>query len=303
MYPNLKECARCVEKSGIALKTSSNPQVPLHTHKWFEFVYIIKGKAEYRTDSHCFIIQEGNYYIIDYDMPHEYHRINNEPFQMVNIMFSPNFIDQSFVGYTHFDDILKHYPIRSRGNEMVLSRAHTIFNDTDGMIKSYVDQMQTEYSSQKIGYREVIRGILSLIIIQIIRNISVSGTARTTDNRSYIITDYIRMHFHEKIKIEDAFPDCHYSLPYMSKKFKDDMGMTFTEYIKKVRIEESCRLLINSDKTILEIAEAVGYPDTTFYHKSFRSIMKVSPNEYRKQHQKTVSAPVDEMVREKISKE
>ncbi len=303
MFPNLKECAGRVEKSGIALKTSSNSQVPLHSHKWFELVYILKGKAEYHTPHHCFIIQEGNYYVIDYDAPHEYHKINDEPFQMINIMFSPNFIDQSFIDYTKFDDILKHYPIISQGNKMMLSRTHMIFNDNEGIIISYVDQIQAEYFSRKIGYREMIRGILSLIIIKIIRNISVSGTAQMTDNRSYIIEDYIKMHFHEKIKIEDAFPEGHYSLPYMSKRFKDDMGMTFTEYIKKVRIEESCRLLINTNKTILEIAEAVGYPNTTSYYNSFRSLINASPNEYRKQHKKYVSFSVDEMIREKISKD
>lgn len=303
MFPNMKECANRIEKSGIALKSSSNPHVPLHTHKWFELAYIVKGKTEFRTDTRSFIVQEGNYYVIDYNLPHEYHRINDEPFQMVNVMFSPNFIDQSFLNCYKFDEIIKRYPIKSLGSEHMLSHLHTIFNDTDCQIISYINQMQTEYSTQKIGYREMMRGILSLIIIQIVRNICVTGMARSTDNRSYVIADYIRMHFHEKIKIEDAFPDHHYSLPYMSKKFKDDMGMTFTEYIKKVRIEESCRLLINSDKTIMEIAESVGYPDTTSYHKSFRGIMKTSPNEYRKQHKKITASAVEDMIREKITKE
>ena len=118
MYPNMKECARRIEKSGIALKFSNNPHVPLHTHKWFELAYIVKGKTEYRLGSDCFLVQEGNYYIVDYDQPHEYHKMNDEPFQMINVMFSPNFVDSSFINTRCFDEILQHYPVQFHKHEL-----------------------------------------------------------------------------------------------------------------------------------------------------------------------------------------
>ena len=79
--------------------------------------------------------------------------------------------------------------------------------------------------------------------------------------------------------------------------------MTFTEYVKRARIEESCHLLTMSDKTIAEISEAVGYPDTAAYHRYFRSIMKISPNEYRKQYKRIAVSTVEEIVKENISKD
>ena len=58
--------------------------------------------------------------------------------------------------------------------------------------------------------------------------------------------------------------------------------MNFTEYVKRARIEASCRLLLNTDKAIWEIAELVGYRDSSFFHKTFQEFMNCSPAKYRK---------------------
>jgi len=85
------------------------------------------------------------------------------------------------------------------------------------------------------------------------------------------------------IKISDAFGgDGQYSTPYMSKRFKQETGVTFSEYLKKVRIDASRRLLINTNKSVAEISELVGYVDTTFFHNTFRDIVGCTPLEYRK---------------------
>ena len=84
------------------------------------------------------------------------------------------------------------------------------------------------------------------------------------------------------IKIGDAFGKGQYSTPYLSKRFKQETGVTFSEYLKHTRIDASRRLLINTAKPITEISELVGYVDTTFFHNTFRSIVGHTPTEYRK---------------------
>lgn len=60
--------------------------------------------------------------------------------------------------------------------------------------------------------------------------------------------------------------------------------MTFTEYVQKIRIAESCRLLTESEKSITDIAFEVGYANIKFFNKIFKEITNTTPREYRKQH-------------------
>lgn len=68
---------------------------------------------------------------------------------------------------------------------------------------------------------------------------------------------------------------------YFSYLFAERTGMSFVDYIRKIRIEKARELLDTSNYQINEIAERVGYKDAKYFAKSFRAVMGVSPLEYR----------------------
>ena len=80
----------------------------------------------------------------------------------------------------------------------------------------------------------------------------------------------------------DFCQEYHYSLQYVSRKFKQETGFTASEYLQKKRLEKSCELLICSDMSIQEIAHQIGYEDTRFFNQLFQKKLKMSPREYRK---------------------
>ena len=73
----------------------------------------------------------------------------------------------------------------------------------------------------------------------------------------------------------------HYSVPYISSKFREELGCTAVQYLQRLRIEKSCKLLAASQQSIRQIAEAVGYENEKFFHKLFRRLMGMSPGAYR----------------------
>ena len=73
-----------------------------------------------------------------------------------------------------------------------------------------------------------------------------------------------------------------FSVSYLSRKFKEDMGISFTEYLQNERIEQSMRLLANTDKKITEIAGFCGYSDMKFFNFIFKKRLGITPREFRK---------------------
>ncbi len=69
---------------------------------------------------------------------------------------------------------------------------------------------------------------------------------------------------------------------YLSKLFKQETGMTITDYAIKIRIEEAKELLRSRhDLKTYEVGESVGYPDSAYFAKIFKKTVGLTPNEYR----------------------
>ena len=74
----------------------------------------------------------------------------------------------------------------------------------------------------------------------------------------------------------------HYNTSYLSEQFKAYVGMTFIDYLVKTRFEKAKVLMRDSDMSMNEIAERVGYEDYSHFSKLFKKHEGYSPVEYRK---------------------
>ena len=68
---------------------------------------------------------------------------------------------------------------------------------------------------------------------------------------------------------------------YLSRIFREKMGRSPMEYMKTMRMYRACQLLVNSSKSISEIAEEGGYENVASFSKAFRQCYGISPRTYR----------------------
>jgi two-component system response regulator YesN len=68
---------------------------------------------------------------------------------------------------------------------------------------------------------------------------------------------------------------------YFSKSFKEEVGMSYTQYIAKLRMEKAIELLSDPNNKVYEVAYAVGYNEYAHFAKVFKKYYKFSPTEYR----------------------
>lgn len=103
----------------------------------------------------------------------------------------------------------------------------------------------------------------------------------TTENFPNSIT-YINEHFAEEIDLKKLAYIEHYNVSYYSEWFKHNMNMSPTEYIQNLRIKRAKVLLLNTNLTILQISQMVGYEHNSSFTKVFKHLEKISPVEFRK---------------------
>lgn len=71
------------------------------------------------------------------------------------------------------------------------------------------------------------------------------------------------------------------SSSYFSSLFNQVVGVSFREQLCRIRVEESKRLLLQKDYSLVDIALAMGFPDQSYYSKVFKRIVGVTPGKYR----------------------
>lgn len=95
--------------------------------------------------------------------------------------------------------------------------------------------------------------------------------------------EYINEHFYENIDLKTLADIEHYNMTYYSDWFKNNMNVTVTDYIKKLRIKKAKELMMETDLSILAIAQKVGYEHNSSFTRVFKEIEGTSPAEFRRQ--------------------
>lgn len=93
---------------------------------------------------------------------------------------------------------------------------------------------------------------------------------------------YIKDHFREELTLEDVAQAVHFSPYYVSRLFKEELGLNFIEYVTKTRIDEAKRLLLETNLTVSEIALSVGYQDPSYFTKVFKKREGQTPTQFRR---------------------
>ena len=95
------------------------------------------------------------------------------------------------------------------------------------------------------------------------------------------IIKHVNKHFTEPLSLKSFAEKYSYSSAHISNIFKRETGLTFSEYEKSIRIQESCRLLANTNKSVAEIVNTVGYTDVKFFNKVFKRITGMTPRQFK----------------------
>ncbi|MBN1696432.1 MAG: response regulator transcription factor [Spirochaetales bacterium] len=92
---------------------------------------------------------------------------------------------------------------------------------------------------------------------------------------------FIEKNFHKKISLKDASNVVCLSPKYISKIFKDEVGIGFNEYKLRLKMERAKELLGLHTYNINEIAGKIGYLNIESFARIFKHLTGVTPSEYR----------------------
>lgn len=92
---------------------------------------------------------------------------------------------------------------------------------------------------------------------------------------------HLLAHFREPIRLDELLRITAMSKPTFSRQFKKHSGKTFSHFVTHLRLQAARRELLESDRSILEVAYSCGFPQVSFFNRIFRRILRCNPTQYR----------------------
>lgn len=93
--------------------------------------------------------------------------------------------------------------------------------------------------------------------------------------------DYIEMHLDQKIRAADLAALVGYTEYYLTHKFKEETGLSVTDYVKFAKIERAKVLLKSTDQSVQDIAASLSFSTRNYFSRIFQEVTGQTPMEYR----------------------
>lgn len=252
--------------------------------RFFELSYVIQGKCTRRflnKNTKPETLSAGQYFLLEPNSKVIYEESGDEPLNLIRILFPPEFLDHTLRDAETLFSLSSSYLFRFNYRLSPFYDDTTVFCDAEENIKAFFQNALYEFNRCNPGYRELIRCYILQTIVLIMRQ-KVSVTEYAFDKYIFPIYTYCREHYKEDITLSALSEKMHFSLPYISNKFKQVTGNNFRFFLQSLRMKEACRLLVNTKKSISEVAESVGYKDPRAFNKIFKTHLNTTPLQYRK---------------------
>ena len=253
---------------------------PTHWHNSIEIIYVLKGSLNITIDTDSFTLNEREVEIINSDESHSISAIDDNKVLIFNI--DPFFFEK------YYKDI----------NNVFFYTNSNDDEDQNGPeyeeLKTILSQILCEYVQKVEDYDEEIEKHLITLLYHLVNNFHYlthekEELKEKTDqlDRYHRISKYIYNNYNNNITLKEIAKKEFLSPHYLSHEIKYATGYSFTDLINLTRVEESIKLLLDSDMSISEISDEIGFSHVRYFNKNFKLYYNCTPLQYRKKYATT----------------
>ena len=261
---------------------------PMHSHEYTELVIVLAGSAGHRTDAVEHQVAGGDVFVIHGDQSHAF--VSARDLKLCNIQFDPRqfLADQCDLHRMAGFHALFDLEPRSRGDRKFEQRLRLNAAQA-ACVKGELDELKREFDDHAEGRQTMIRGRFLQLVTALSRFYAAVSAAPTPVTRMAGVISHIRQHFRQPLAIDELARLSHLSPSQFQRVFRKTYHTSPIQFINQLRIDESCELLRHTHRDVAAIAGDCGFASASFFCTRFRHRIGLSPTQYRKQHQDSVS--------------
>lgn len=276
----LKEKSFFREELPINVTTAHIEEYPPHFHDDLEIVYVLEGSIALKNGYYSYILRQGDIFMLNDREIHSFRKTDEE--NMVMMLQ----IDLSYFS-NYYGDL---------NDKFFVADANCGEENLD-VLRNILGKIMMEVLEKGYGYEhkviESTHNLLACILadFQYEENGADEKAAdgrnkgnKVLASRLRRITDYMYENYTRKLTLNEIAEKEHLSIYYLSHVIKEATGLSFQDLLSFIRVDESEKLLLETNKKIGTISEEMGFSAVRYYIKHFKTWFDVHPQEYRKKY-------------------
>lgn len=146
-----------------------------------------------------------------------------------------------------------------------------------------LQQLKLELSEQPLGFAEVTRSLLMLLLFDIARLVDPQLPKHSVQSRSLLISvfRFIKENYHNQIGLCDVAKEVNRSPAYLTDFVRRETGKPVLCWIVECRMAHARRLLLETNQSVNQIAELAGYFDRRHFSRQFLRLHNATPQAWR----------------------
>lgn len=250
----------------IRFEPDCNTSIP-HFHSEMEILYVLSGRIAIIGDRYNYVLEPEDFIVLN---PYEHHELHAETgCHTISGYISPDIYRQAELG--RVSCCSKSVPEQTDYPNLFRTRFAVLF-------KYYLNPS----ASRRLYVLSQLFGLLAILKTQF----EISGSSplpvyKEADRMQEVLT-YLSTHFSENISMEEAAGRIYLSKSHLSREFQKHMGISFSDYLRKLRLNRAAYLLCHSQDTITDIALSSGFSNINTLILNFRDEYGETPGSFRK---------------------
>ncbi len=258
------------------------PCVSRHVHQYFEIVYIEAGEGMHGIEDHVVPAKEGDVFLIAPGEIHDTTGLTGACKWVVAFgadALNPSHTDAITFGMPTDELLLlaflrpldietEHFCVPASDRPRWIERFHLL---------------EKELRTRRLGYEEAARSLLVLLLTDIARLAFNQENPLVLPSRLLLtqVFRYIDAHFRDAISLREVAATVGHAPAYLTNLVHRETGRTVLEWIVERRMAEARYLLRETNQTIQQIAEVVGYGHTGHFINQFKRLHGMTPHAWR----------------------
>lgn len=262
---------------------SSGPPVPHpEQHPYCEISFGLNARTIVMVEQEEVLKLSGDLLLLGPGMPHTA-RVLNYPLHFITVYFLPSVLIEAGPASDGVRT-LRRFTVKQPLSDRLIRPPREMLRH----IKSIFYQMIAEFERQRYGREIKLRTLLMDLLVLLFRweeskGMVIWNQALDADWRPITRTlTYLRAHYQEPIYAKEVAKAAGLSTSRLKCLFKEALGISWVKYLQGYRIHRAAALLSEPGHNVTEAAFAVGFDSLSHFNFLFRSLMGISPRDYRK---------------------
>ncbi len=262
----------------INIRLGNIIEYPINWKDSIEILFVLKGAIKVGIETETNILNKREIEIINANEVYWVKSVDKDNLVLI-INIDPNFFER------YYDDAKETFFYTDSSNKVDQE------DEKYYILRKYLSILLFEVVSKIDDYEDKIEENLLEMMYHLLNNfhyLFYEGENLEEDEeqleRYHRIVKYLSNNYMNKVSLQDIAEKEFLSSQYLSYKIKDTFGLGFNEYLNQIRVEESTKLLLDTDRSISDISEEVGFSHVRYYNKHFKIHYNMTPLQYRKKY-------------------